>query len=85
MNERKTKFDSLLADLPTEPVSFPDFTSWLGLQVKYEHWVRTSVYQLQARDTLTSYAMRELGYNDPVPYDGKIKGVYGVYMTTRPP
>jgi hypothetical protein len=36
-NERKAKFDSLLAGMPTEPLSFPDFTSWLGPQVESEH------------------------------------------------
>jgi hypothetical protein len=29
-NERKARLDSLLAGMPTEPMSFPDFTSWLG-------------------------------------------------------
>jgi hypothetical protein len=38
-NARKSKLDSLLAGLPTKPLSFPNFQSWLGPQVKSEKWV----------------------------------------------
>jgi hypothetical protein len=66
-NECKSKLDSLLAGIPTETLSVPDFKHWQGPQVESEHWV-----------------MRELGYQGPIPYADKIKGIHSVSLTSKP-
>jgi hypothetical protein len=73
-NQRKVKLDSLLAGMPTEPLSFPDFTSWLGPQVESEHWVMRELgykgpipYEDKIKSVLGVYMTTKPHPNRPLP------------------